>query len=299
MELFGHRVRPLLCLGALAFLAMGPGGPCALQAQAVKAKGHRKEWQLTEFTWVKLVPKEDGAAANDQPATVGFETLAAQLEGVRVVLADREEPLFGKDELNDLRKPLSQALAEAGPEEDLLLVSTSRRGANILHEPVAITARLFWKDDGLNLILHDARFPFFASYRVTGHRPDFVFGSRTAAGEVQLQCPGARSDRADWLVLPLPPAPAPQPAPVPPPPPVPRPVPAPQPAPAPQPVPAAAAAPAPGAPAEPAASAPGPRDEAFYTGREQRLRGLKRLRDEDLITEEEFQQKRREIMKDL
>jgi cytochrome c-type biogenesis protein CcmH/NrfG len=38
------------------------------------------------------------------------------------------------------------------------------------------------------------------------------------------------------------------------------------------------------------------RDEAFYEEQEQRLRTLKRLRDSGLITEEEYQRKRREIL---
>jgi hypothetical protein len=76
------------------------------------------------------------------------------------------------------------------------------------------------------------------------------------------------------------------------------------PAAAPPPAPAPAAA-VPVAPAAAPAAAPAvpersttraKRDEAFYEEQEQRLRTLKRLRDSGLITEEEYQRKRREIL---
>jgi ABC-type phosphonate transport system ATPase subunit len=42
-----------------------------------------------------------------------------------------------------------------------------------------------------------------------------------------------------------------------------------------------------------------PRDAAFFEEQELRLRTLKRLRDNGLITEEEYQQKRREVLERL
>jgi hypothetical protein len=52
---------------------------------------------------------------------------------------------------------------------------------------------------------------------------------------------------------------------------------------------AAAAAAAPAAPGR-------PRDAAFFEEQEARLRTLKRLRDSGLISEEEYQQKRRQVL---
>jgi hypothetical protein len=52
------------------------------------------------------------------------------------------------------------------------------------------------------------------------------------------------------------------------------------------------------APARPPA-APRVRDAAFFEEQEYRLRTLRRLRDSGLITEEEFQQKRKEVMEAL
>jgi hypothetical protein len=58
-------------------------------------------------------------------------------------------------------------------------------------------------------------------------------------------------------------------------------------------------APAPAAPAAVAPAAPQPRDERFYDEQSQRLKGLQRLRDQGLISEAEYQQKRREILQAL
>ena len=55
--------------------------------------------------------------------------------------------------------------------------------------------------------------------------------------------------------------------------------------------------PAPAAPVAPLVEAPAkPRDAAFFEEQEQRLRSLKRLRDANLISEEEYQAKRRQIL---
>jgi hypothetical protein len=78
------------------------------------------------------------------------------------------------------------------------------------------------------------------------------------------------------------------------------PVAAPVPAPA-RSTPPVAAVPPPAAPAAAASApaAPRPRDAAFFEEQELRLRALKRLRDGGLISEDEYQQKRREILEKL
>jgi hypothetical protein len=59
---------------------------------------------------------------------------------------------------------------------------------------------------------------------------------------------------------------------------------------------AAAAAPAPPPGAAASAARAGPRDAAYFEEQELRLRSLKRLRDANLISEEEYRKKRREIL---
>jgi len=68
-------------------------------------------------------------------------------------------------------------------------------------------------------------------------------------------------------------------------------------------VPPAAVALPPAPPAPPSATTPepppGPRDAAFYEAQTQRLKALKKMRDENLLTEAEYQQKREAILKTL
>jgi len=141
-----------------------------------------------------------------------------------------------------------------------------------------VTVRLFVQGGRLQFIVHDARLEFYDTYRGTHTAPRFTYGARKAAGGVTVQSATATSARADWLAIPLQgtaPANA---------------------APAP-----AALAPAPAAPAPaPAVTAPPPArkalDAAAAEDIERRLETLKRLRDKSLITEDEYQQKRKEIL---
>lgn len=245
--------------------------PSVLQADA------RTQWNLGEFSYVKLVPAEPGAPPNAQPVTLAPSSLAALLSSVRATLEGKRVPLFYKGEVADLAPALSEALAQAGPDQDVVLVSTSRRGHYFMRAE-GLTARVFVRDGALNLLVHDARFAFMDAWLESGTLPTFVFGSRTQPGDADLQAPGAQRVRPDWLVLPLAPAAAALPP---------------------------AAAPTSAAPAPSAASAPAPkpapssREEAAYQTTAERLRTLKRLWDDHLITEAEYQARREAILKSL
>jgi hypothetical protein len=243
----------------------------------------RTQWKLASFTWVTRVPAEPGAAANAHPANLSDAALTAALGPVLATVEGRSVPLFAKDELAGLLKALREAFALARPGEDLLLLSSNKRGGMFLEVAQGITARLFVRDGALNLIVHDARLAFLDRYYADNTLPKFEYGSRQSASTQNLQAPGATRQRGDWLALPLTVASAPATAPTA--------------APAPVPVPAVAAAVAPQAPA-PAPPAE-TRDAAFYEAQTQRLKALKKLRDENLLTEAEYQEKRDAILKTL
>lgn len=259
-----------LALAPVAVLASEPG---------------QTQWRLANFTWLKLVPAEPGAPANAHPATLSDEALVAALGPVQASVEGQTIPLFAKDELKGLARPLREALALAKPVDDVILLSTFKRGGGFMEMPVGLTARLFVADGALNLIVHDARLTFMDRYSADRTLPTFVYGSRAAASGVALEAPQATRRRADWLSFPLAPAPLPAAAPVS----------APAPAPAVIPV---AAPPKPAATAAPA-TAPAARDEAFYEAQAQRLRALKKLRDENLLSEAEYQEKRDAILRTL
>ncbi len=278
-----------LLLGGAVLLANAPaaqagwldnlfGKPDA-QTEAARAGAGQRLWRIKEFTTVALVPREAGAAENQalaaRPVALTPEALRQQLALVQSVGRAGAQPLFSADELADFSGPLLQALRLAGPADDVLLLSTARRDTGILVAPTAVTARLFVLGDALHLVVHDARFDFYDTFRGTQIAPRFSFGTRASAGEAKIQSVGATSRRADWLALPLDAAP-----------------------------PSAAAAPAPTAApsAAPSAAPQAERkalDAAGADDIERRLETLKRLREKGLISEDEYQQKRKEILRAL
>ena len=115
-------------------------------------------------------------------------------------------------------------------------------------------------------MVRDARFNFYDNWRGTGVTPTFRYGSRNSVGSAQLQSVLATSHRADWLTFPL-----------------------------------TASMASAIAPTLVKAVAPAPiqRNAAFLDAQELRLQKLKNLREKDLITDPEYQQKRQDILKDM
>ena len=237
-------------------------------AAAPKTAAHRTRWDLGQYAWIRLVPHEKGASDNHHPAPVALDALVRKLGAVRATTPDGEEALFFPAELAGLKTALAEALALADPGEDLLLVSGHKRGTGFLGSPLAVTARMFVKDRGLNLIVENTRLELMGRYDPATDWPKIEYGSRTRASKAALACPGALSRRPDWLVFALDAPETPAVA---------------VPAPVATPLPAAAPPAVPGVPAS----------------AEERLKALKRLLEENLITEPEYQAKRAEILKSL
>ena len=236
------------------------------------------KWELNNFTWVHRVPAESGAPANAHPATLTADAIQAMLGSVQAVLDEETISLFAKDESRALSKVFAEAFALAQPGEDLILLSTSKRGGGFMEIAMGVTARLFVREGALHLIVHDARLPFMERYLADRTLPTFVYGSRKTASGENLQAPGATRLRGDWLTLPLLTAPAPVPV-----------------AAAPAAITPVVVPPANTSPSNPALA----RDAAFYEAQAQRLKALKRLRDESLLSEAEYQEKREAILKTL
>ena len=282
-------------LAASAFQADSATGRSAT-APPMKGTTGRQLWRLSDYTTVELVAREPGSPENQQPTTVESNALHAWLQQVQVVRGGAAKPLFAIDELSTLVPVLAEALAHARPDQDVALVSSARHEDNTFFSITAVTARLFFVDGHVNLIVHDGRFDFYDMARGSGMAPHFTVGSRTAEGSSPVQSASATNKRFDWLVLGTVAAAAPAVAapvtPVPVAPPAAAPVAAP-PAPAVAPVPPVQATPV----APPAAAAPVA--PAAPLDAEQRLTQLKRLYDKGLITKSEYDKKRAEIVKGL
>jgi len=268
------------------------------------AAAPRQEWKVASFTWVKLLPREAGSAPNDQPAALTAVDLRDRLAEVRYVSTGGSVPLLDPKELSTLLEPLVQAFAAAGPDQDLQVLTTYKREGTFFQTAKAATLRLFHQGGAVQVIIHDARKEFLSDYVNSGTKPNFTFGSRTVPGEVEIRCAGAVSLRPDWLRFPdpaaapvsgqaaAPPAAAPAPGPA---------------AIAPAPAPAATA---PAEAGEPGASASATAagtaapanpawDHAGFEAKEQHLKDLKRLREENLLSEDEYQELRKKALADL
>jgi hypothetical protein len=280
----------LATLSASAFQSDSPIGWSGT-APVMRGAAGRQLWRIADYTTVELVAREAGAPANQHPWTIEPNTLHALLQQVQLIRGGVAKPLFAIDELNSIVPAITEALANARPDQDVALVSSARHEDNTFYSITAVTARLFVVDGHLNLIVHDPRVDFYDAARGSGMAPHFTMGSRIAPGSAILQSASATNQRADWLVLSASAAV--------------RAAPAPMTAPAAL-APAAPLAPplAPQAPvAAPAAPAVVPVPVAppapAMSDAEQRLVNIKRLYDKGLLTKAEYEKKRQEIIQGL
>ncbi|MBU6513877.1 MAG: SHOCT domain-containing protein [Betaproteobacteria bacterium] len=289
-----HHLVALATLGAAAVLAQQPAqagifdGLLGSAHASEGAPSGQTTWQISHFSFVRIVPEEAGAKPNSQPLKLDRDALAKWLEQIHFTTSQGQEHLFASDEARSLAPALVEAFANARPNQDIVFSSASRRGRGFLVGPTAVTARVFVRDGFFNLIVHDARDDFYDQYRGTLQMPTFTYGSRTEAGKVQLSCPDAVNVKADWIRLPLNPGAVPQPT-------------APssllqQPAAAP-----GALVPAPAQPMQqpmqqpmPQAAQPAPNSPE---GIEHRLAVLKDAYQRGLITKQEYEAKREELVK--
>ena len=283
----------LTSLAAPAFQAESSTGRSAT-APVVKGATGRQLWRITDYTTIELVAREPGAPDNQHPWTVDPAALRSWLAQVNVLRNGAPKPLFAADELGNIVPAITDALANARPDQDIALVSSGHHEDNSFFGITAVTARLFVLDGHLNLIVHDARVDFYDAARGSGMAPHFTIGSRASEGTWPIRSAGALNKRGDWLVLDSVEPPAPR-APTPPP------VPAAPAAPAMVTPPASVAPPAPvAAPAPVVVPVPqAPPAPAAPTDAEQRLVQLKHLYDKGLITKSEYDKKRAEIIKGL
>jgi hypothetical protein len=272
-------------------------------------------WSGGQYDQVYLVP---GPGGNSGPRVLNAEPLARLLAKLTVGSGSKVKPLLGEDASGELARGLVAAMARAEPQHDVAFFITSRGNSGIFASRVGHSGTAFLNAQGLNLIFGEANVDFFSAYKASRINRPFEFGGRGHASKVVLGGEGVAHPRPDWVVIPLgaPPVAAPPPQTVGGPAttqgvgdtttyqsvgqsvaPAAAAAPAAAPALA---APVATVAPvAPAAPAAPVVPAPAKGSDAFYQAQEVRLKNLKRLREQGLLTEEEYQGKRREILKDL
>lgn len=241
------------------------------------------------FSYVRIETREPGAPTNQHPVAITPAALRATLDQAR--LRNGNEALLTAKQLDEITAPLATALGRVTPEQEASFAVSDQFGyLGTLAAKSVTTGRVFQRDGQLNLIVGLLRYEFENQFRASGYLVPFEPGQRAKAvdrsAKLVVASGAGSSKRDDWLVLGLAAAPA---------------VAAPASAPAvpaqPGAAPAATAASAATAPATPA---PAPADaDALYRATAERLKTLQRLRDSGLITEQEYQEKRKQILKDL
>ncbi len=297
---FAPRLRGLARCCALAactagLLAAAPlhaqnGGPsgAALSPQVSRDSAAPRTVAMVHqgiFNYVRIERAEDGAAPNLHPLDITEEDLARMLGTVRL----GTKPLLDKGDLDEIVPHLAAALDKATAQQDVSFAVAGKHTAfGLFAARDVTTGRLFNTADGLQLIVGLAHQPFEDQFKARGTLIPFEPGRRAAplAGAVTLKLAASAGtmQRADWVVL-RPAATAQVPAQVGMPPAAAKVAPAP------------AAAAAAVSPVQPAASAT-PADARFREISE-RLKTLERLRDSGLITPQEYEQKRKQVLDGL
>ena len=244
------------------------------------------------YSWVRIETSESGSPPNQHPATVAPGELRTLLEQVQWV--DENEALFSTKQLDEISAPLATALGRANAEQDVSFAVSDQFGFfGSLAQRAVTTARVFYREGQLQLIVGLARRNFESQFRATGLLIAFEPGQRAQPVDryVKLSVPAGRGRvvRADWVALDVGGSAAAR-----------APVGATVPSvPAPQAPTLSAPAVSAGATAASAVPSAGRGAEEIYRGVAERLRALDKLRSDGLITEAEYQEKRRQLLRDL
>lgn len=252
-----------------------------------------KIWQGDPFgfvTTVKAPPKV--SPPSQAPEKLDVAQLSGALSKLQVRRGDDRKagPVFVGNELKVLAPQLAKALKVLQAGQDVVFAVTGRTNPqNAFEELRVVTGRMFFSNGDLNVIFGLMHGEFQGEFRATGMLKAFNPGYRSRRestgwalvpqGDVKL----ASSQRSDWAVL----SPAawnvPQPAtrmaaPTSPPAPVP-------------------ATPSPGQASQNAAPMrPIPPAQAYFEQFKRRLEALEKLRKAGVITEQEYKEKRKEIL---
>lgn len=293
MSQTGYHVRRVstlaLCLAAFVSMPSHAGlldnlFPSGQDEQRVQEWEANPTQDLRWGDWERLRLAPSGTnARNQHPVQLTPEQIASTLATIQVRPFQEVSPLFSDDELKKFALPISIALAKAAPGQDVEFLSVGQHGLlGIIAPQLANVGRIFYADGRLNVILGMAHKEFLGDYlRGSRRKPVFYFGSR-AKTSPEVKITGAdRGDgkvlRDDWISLAVvagrntssgkinttPAATVP-----------------------------AAQAPAAVTPAADTA-------DALASKSSVRLKALRSLKDQGLVTEEEYRQKRAEILKDL
>lgn len=206
MRIFRCSVAPWLYPFSLAIMII------LVLATTSHAAPQKSLWQSND-QFVALEQQDSFSAGpaqpNDHPVTLTLDRLAAILASLEISAAagEKAEPLFTKSSVQTIAPLLLQGLQQASPAEDVTFAVIGLHSAlyGLAKSPKVTTGRIFYQAGQLNIIVGLAR----QEVRDREDRRLFPFtpGSRKKAlkGEWQLllqaDCKGCRLERKDWIIF--------------------------------------------------------------------------------------------------
>lgn len=165
-------------------------------------------WDAGEYGFVRIEGAEDARSANDHPVNLDPKEIRTLLGEIEVKRQGKKKPIpvFDDQDLDRLTERLATALAEAGPNQDVTFAIASQKGMVSLISPRAVTTgRMFYKNGRLNIIFGIVHGEFDSQLRATGILRPFTPGSREKRIETGWSIqPGdtmqyAEAGREDWI----------------------------------------------------------------------------------------------------
>lgn len=207
------RVRGVWLMMALLVAAGGLAGCTAMKTGHGGRMAVKTLWQSgDQYVAVEKQDRLTGAAVppNEHPADISADRLRSALGSIEVHLPGRETAiqLFNDSELDILSGNIRDGLASAGPDEDVTFAVIGHYTTllGVFKERKATTGRVFYQDGQLNVIFGDV----LRDVRENEDRRLYPFlpGSRNAAAPhawALAEKPGSEvftMNRPDWITFP-------------------------------------------------------------------------------------------------
>jgi hypothetical protein len=160
-------------------------------------------WSTGQYSQIYLV-NEPLTVPNFHPQNLSVERLTKALAVLRERSQGQPRKIFDKAASADFANGLAVAVAKAGPQQDLLFMIASDVDTGAWFDRrFGQSGRAFLDARGLNLIFGEVEVDFIPSYEATRNVHTFDFGSRSKASGVVLGDDNLNHPRQDWVVIPL------------------------------------------------------------------------------------------------
>lgn len=164
-------------------------------------------WQF-ELSYVRLAESQSGAPLNQHPYPLSDNQLQEILKYLMVKHAGQKkaERIFSDGEIDTLAPRLSNAFALVSPNEDVAFQITGRRtGVRMVLGPSLTNGRIFFTNGRLNFLFGTIHGDYFDSYKGAGLIPTFRQPERMGPAATEWRVSEdeytihAAADRSDWV----------------------------------------------------------------------------------------------------